>query len=593
MGSLRLDAGQGAGQARVLIWGAFAPPKEPLLPEDSHPTDEASPDLAAGAFRAYADRRTLVMLGLGFACGLPNLLIFDTLSAWLREAGLSLEMISFFSLATLAYSLKILWAPLVDRTAIPGLTRWLGHRRSWMLVAQVLVTLGLLLVSRGDPKSGLSRLALFAVFTGFASATQDIVVDAWRIEAVGGGRQGAMAAAYQWGYRIAGVAGGAVALILAQAYGWHASYGLMAGLMGVGMAAVFAAPRETGLIRRPLPGAGLPGSPILEGLEWATRLALLALGGLLLGSGLGAKADVLAELLRAVHSHRAATMILAAWSAKPDGIWWQLAGVLAGGLVMVAAVWPIPRVRTRPGLYLSTAFGEPLGDFFNRFKGTAALILALICVYRLSDFVLNIMNPFYLDLGFSMTQVAGARKLFGLAMTMAGVFAGGLSVARLGVMRAMVIGAFALPITNTIFAWLATRGPDFQSLLIAIGIDNIVSGFAGTCLIAYMSSLTSAGFTATQYALFSSLYSLPGKLVASQSGRIVETAARAAGPGGPFSALRGLFAHTPHTAFAHAMARSQVSAAALGAGYMVFFFYSGLVGLAAMVLAVLVARKSR
>jgi len=156
----------------------------------------------------------------------------------------------------------------------------------------------------------------------------------------------------------------------------------------------------------------------------------------------------------------------------------------------------------------------------------------------------------------------------------------------------MVIGAFALPITNTIFAWLATQGPDFRSLLIAIGIDNIVSGFAGTCLIAYMSSLTSAGFTATQYALFSSLYSLPGKLVASQSGRIVEAAAHAAEPGGPLAMLRTLFGRTPSAAFAHAMEKSHVSPASLGAGYMVFFFYSGLVGLAAMVLVVLVARKT-
>ena len=532
------------------------------------------------------------MLGLGFACGLPNLLIFDTMSAWLRESGLSLEVISLFSLATLAYSLKLLWAPLVDRAAIPGLTAWLGHRRSWMLLAQLVVIVGLLLVSRGDPKKGLATLAAFAVFTGFASATQDIVVDAWRIEAVDNARQGAMAAAYQWGYRIAGVAGGAVALILAQTYGWHVSYGLMAALMGLGVLAVFAAPRETARAPRRLPHAGMTAAPVLEGLEWLARLTLLVSGGLLLGSGLGAKADVLAAILRAVGLRHGGTDLMTAWSAKPDGVWLQLAGVLAGGAIMVLAVWPVPRLRTRPGVYLSSAFGEPLADFFSRFKGTAALILALICVYRLSDFVLNIMNPFYLDLGFSMTEVAGARKLFGLGMTMAGVFAGGLSVARLGVMRSMVIGAFALPITNTIFAWLATQGPDFKSLLIAIGIDNVVSGFAGTCLIAYMSSLTSAGFTATQYALFSSLYSLPGKLVASQSGRIVEAAARAAQPGGPFAPLRRLFGHTPHTAFAHAMAKSHVAPMSLGAGYMVFFFYSGLVGIAAMALAVLVARKT-
>jgi MFS transporter, PAT family, beta-lactamase induction signal transducer AmpG len=568
-------------------------PRERALSDQDHPTDEASPDLAAGAFSAYADRRILVMLGLGFACGLPNLLIFDTLSAWLRQAGLSLEVIAFFSLATLAYSLKILWAPLVDRTAIPGLTVRLGHRRSWMLVAQVLVMLGLLLVSRGDPRANLGTLAACAVFTGFASATQDIVVDAWRIEAAAGARQGAMAAAYQWGYRIAGVAGGALALILAEAYGWRASYGLMAALMGVGVLAVLGAPRETARTPRALPHPDVAGAPALEALEWTVRLVLLGLGGLLLGSGLGAKADVLAAALRDAGLRHAARAILAAWSAKPDGIWWQLGGVLAGAAVIVLAVWPIPKVRTRPGLYLSSAFGEPLADFFGRFSGMAGLILALICVYRLSDFVLNIMNPFYLDLGFSMTEVAGARKLFGLAMTMAGVFAGGLSIARLGVMRSLVIGAFALPITNTIFAWLATRGPDFQSLLIAIGVDNIVSGFAGTCLIAYMSSLTSAGFTATQYALFSSLYSLPGKLVASQSGRIVEAAARSAQDGGVLAPLRRLFAHTPHGAFANAMSKSHVASSALGAGYMTFFFYSGLVGVASMVLAVLVARKTR
>jgi PAT family beta-lactamase induction signal transducer AmpG len=461
-----------------------------------------------------------------------------------------------------------------------------------MLVAQGLVIVGLLLVSRGDPKADLARLAIFAVFTGFASATQDIVVDAWRIEAVGGARQGAMAAAYQWGYRIAGVAGGALALILAQDLGWRTSYGLMAALMGLGVLAVLAAPREAARAPRALPHADVTSAPVLEALEWAARLAILLLGGLLLGSGLGAKADLLAALLKSVGLSGAAAQVLAAWNAKPDGIWWQLAGVLAGGAVMVLAVWPIPGVRTRPGLYLSSAFGEPLADFFHRFKGMAGLILALICVYRLSDFVLNIMNPFYLDLGFSMTQVAGARKLFGLFATMAGVFAGGLAVARLGVMRALVIGAFALPITNTIFGWLATRGPDVQSLLIAIGVDNIVSGFAGTCLIAYMSSLTSTGFTATQYALFSSLYALPGKLVASQSGRIVEAAARSADTGGFFAPLRGLFAHAPPGAFAGAMAKSHVAPQALGAGYVAFFLYAGLVGLAGMVLAVLVARKA-
>lgn len=547
-----------------------------------------------GGLAAYVDRRTLVMLGLGFASGLPNLLIFDTLSAWLRDSGLSLKVISFFSLATLAYSFKFLWAPLIDRAVLPGLTAWLGRRRAWMLVAQAAVIVGLLLVAGGDPKTGLVRIAIFAVLTGFASATQDIVVDAWRIEASEVSRQGAMAAAYQWGYRIAIIVAGAIPLVLADHLGWNLAYGSMAGLMVIGVAAVLAAPRETpGVARARLPSAGLVSAPVIETIEWAARLGLLLIGALLLGSGLGANADLLASLTGRLGLASAAADLKDAWTAPARGVWLQLASVIAGALVITAAAWPIPGRRTRPGVYLSRAFGEPLGDFFGRFGSTAVLILALICVYRLSDFVLNIMTPFYLDLGFSKTEVAEARKVFGVAMSMVGVFAGGLSVARLGVMRSMVIGAFALPITNTIFAWLATQGPDFRSLIIAIGIDNVVSGFAGTCLIAYMSSLTSAGFTATQYALFSSLYSLPGKLLASQSGRIVETAANAARPGGPFAPLRALFAHTRPEAFASAMSKSHVSPSALGAGYVAFFFYSGLVGVLSMILAVVVARRTR
>ena len=251
----------------------------------------------------------------------------------------------------------------------------------------------------------------------------------------------------------------------------------------------------------------------------------LVLGGVLLGSGLGNTAALPSGALAGLGQAGAAAAFSTAWASPALGVWLQLAAVLGGGACVVLAAWPVPRLQTRPGLYLSDAFGDPLGDFFGRFGRAAVLILALICVYRLSDFVLNIMTPFYLDLGFTKTQVAEARKVFGVVMSLIGVFAGGYSVARLGLMRSIVIGAFALPITNTIFAWLATQGPDFRSLLVAIGVDNVVSGFAGTCLIAYMSSLTSAGFTATQYALFSSLYSLPGKLIASQSGRIVESSA--------------------------------------------------------------------
>src|SRR5215469_981626 len=180
------------------------------------------------ALGVFGERPILIMLGLGFGSGLPNSLIFDTMSAWLRTAGLTLSVISLFSLATLPYSFKFIWAPLVDRQAIPGLTRWLGRRRSWMLASQAAVVVGLLLVSAGDPVHGLGGMAIWAVFTGFASATQDIVVDAWRIEAAEVSKQGAMAAAYQWGYRIANLVAGAAPLVIAQRVGWQVAYISMA-----------------------------------------------------------------------------------------------------------------------------------------------------------------------------------------------------------------------------------------------------------------------------------------------------------------------------------------------------------------------------
>ena len=442
----------------------------------------------------YLDRRIAVMLALGFASGLPNLLIFDTLSAWLREAGLSLEVIGFFSLATLAYSFKFVWAPFIDRTQVPGLGRALGHRRAWMLVAQAVIILGLWLVAGSDPAANLGWVAAFAVLTGFASATQDIVVDAWRIEAAEENRQGAMAAAYQWGYRLAVVVAGAAPLLLAEAYGWSLSYGVMAALMAIGVLAVLAAPRE------------------------------------------------------APHEVRA-----------------------------------LDASDARPGRFLYRLFGEPLMEFWRRFGQAALLILALICLYRLSDFVLNIMNPFYLDLGFSKTEIAEVRKVFGVVMSMLGVFLGGWAIARYGLYGPMLVGALAGPVSNLVYVWLAWRGPDLAALFVAIGTDNIASGYAGTCLIAYMSSLTTAGFTATQYALFSSLYSLPGKLIASQSGRIVEGGAIAAEAGGLLAALGAPIQASP--ALSDAAARLGVSGAALGAGYVGFFVYSFAVGLIAVVLA--------
>jgi PAT family beta-lactamase induction signal transducer AmpG len=555
------------------------------MPTETADTPKPS---ALGALLVYLERRSLVMLALGFASGLPNLLIFSTLSAWLRDASLSLEVIGFFSLATLAYSLKFIWAPLVDRTSIPLLTRFLGHRRSWMLVMQVLIVIGLVWIAGINPATHLGQMALLAVLVGFAGATQDTVIDAWRIEAVGEERQGAMAAAYQWGYRLAVVASGYGALALAQLYGWQLSYGVMAALMIVGVLGVLLAPREQQHTIRPIPVGDVPSRPRLEWLEWLVRLAIIAVAGLIVGSGLTGKPDLMFSL---IGSPAALEPLSEAWKAKETGVFIQIGAVIVGLLLLVAACWPLPRFRTRPGAYLAGSFGLPLQDFFRRFAGSAALILALICLYRVSDFVLNIMTPFYLDLGFSKIEVGEAQKVFGVIMSAVGIFFGGLALVRLGLMRALIIGAFAGPLSNLVFAWLAMQGSDLTALFIAIGVDNVASGFSGTCLIAYMSSLTSAGFTATQYALFSSLYALPGKLIASQSGRIVESAARSADAGGMAASLKGLFTGLPAGALTEGAVKTGVTPAALGSGYVTFFIYSTVIGIAAIVLTFIVAAR--
>jgi MFS transporter, PAT family, beta-lactamase induction signal transducer AmpG len=544
------------------------------------------------ALAVFAERRILVMLLLGFSAGLPFLLIFDTLSAWLRDAGLTLEVIGYFSLATLASSFKFLWAPWIDRARIPLLTRWLGHRRSWMLVCQTLIMIGLWMVAGSNPTTNLGLMASFAIFVGFSSATQDIVIDAWRIEAAELSRQGAMAAAYQWGYRIAMITAGAAPLLLADAYSWNFSYAVMATLMGIGMVAVLIAPVEATRQVRPLHDEGIKAAPALEVIEWVGRFLLLASGALLVGCGLSANAAALDWLLSTFGAGTLGDAVVAAWKSR-SGVWIQLVSVLAGFAVIFIATRPIPRVRTRPGSYLAAALGDPLKDFFRRYQKTAALILALICLYRVSDFVLNIMNPFYLDLGFTLVEVAEVRKVFGVVASMFGVFAGGVAVARMGLIPALLIGAFAGPLSNLIFIWLTMQGHSVPGLFVAIGVDNTLSGFAGTCLIAYMSSLTAAGFTATQYALFSSLYALPGRLIASQSGRIVEAAAQSAEAGGPFSVLMGAFNKLPPESFAQATEKSGVSPAALAAGYTVFFAYSTLIGIFAIVLAFIVARSEK
>ena len=405
------------------------------------------------AFAVYAQRPVLSMLFLGFSSGLPFMLVFQTLSAWLSQSGIKRATIGMLSWVGIMYSIKFLWAPIVDRVGLPLLDRLLGRRRSWMLVAQLGVGFGLTRIAASDPHTGILHVALAALFVAFCAATQDISIDAWRIESAPVDMQGAMAAAYQLGYRVAIMVASAGALTIAADSGWSASYQTMALLVVVGVVTTLFAKEPE---RR-------------------------------------AHDDAL------VREERVATW-LASRSHWPT--WLQHAGGWLVGAVVL-----------------------PMVDFFARFGLTLGiLLLAFIGSYRLTDYTMGVMtNPFYLELGFSLKEIALAAKVFGIGFSVLGIVIGGAAVAKLGRVRALVLGSVLIICSNLSYSLFAALGQHYLPGLAAIvGLDNIAIGVHGTALIAFMSSLTSAKYTATQYALLSSIYALPGKLLMGTSGFVVD-----------------------------------------------------------------------
>ncbi|SBV37598.1 putative beta-lactamase induction signal transducer AmpG [uncultured Stenotrophomonas sp.] len=392
-------------------------------------------------------RKVLAMLLLGFSSGLPIYLVGNTLGFWMRKEGIELDTIGFLSWVGLAYSLKFLWAPIVDKTDVPVLGRAFGRRRGWMLLSQLVAALALVGMALVQPKGGsllvlgfaLEHLLVFGVLAtvvAFASATQDIVIDAWRIESADNGEQlGLLTASSALGYRTALLITDALILIVAARVGWQVSYEIMAALLGLGVAAVLLA-RE-------------PARAMLAVHEQAARL----------------------------------------WT--PRGLFDALLG--------------------------------PFLMFFREHRSGALLILAAISIYRMADFVMGPMaNPFYVDLGLDEDTVGAIRGSVGLVATFFGIALAGLVSVRWGVMVALLAGAILGPCSNLAFAWMAWVGPGKLQFAIAMAVDNFSSGFAGTVLIAYMSSLTSIGYTATQYALLSSFYAMPGKALKGFSGMAVQ-----------------------------------------------------------------------
>ena len=404
----------------------------------------------------YLQPKPLTLLFLGFSSGLPLLLVFGTLSFWLREAGIDRSTIGFVSWVALAYGFKWLWAPLVDRLHVPLLSHLLGRRRGWLLTAQLAVAAGLVGMALSDPAQDLERFVWLALLVAFASATQDIVIDAFRIESGGARLQAAMAATYMIGYRLAMITAGAGVLWLAawvdpdeasyQHGPWQVAYLVMAGLMGVGML-------TTLLVGEPHPPARPP-----------------------------------AELTR-----------------EPAALT-RLPG------------WLRPAVR-----WIWSAMLSPFIDFVGRYRWLALLLLALIASYRISDIVLGVIaNVFYVDMGYTKTEVANVTKVFGVIMTLLGAVVGGVLVNRLGVMRILFAGALLSAATNLLFALLAKVGASLPMLIGVVAMDNLSGGLASAAFVAYLSSLTNVQYSATQYALFSSVMLLLPKFIGGFSGVLVD-----------------------------------------------------------------------
>jgi len=423
-------------------------------------TSTAAQDRRTGAPRGwlqavlvYRQPRMIAMLFLGFSSGLPLYLVFQTLSAWLRQSEIERATIGMLSWASLFYTLQFVWAPVVDRVRLPILARALGRRRSWMLLAQLGIVAALFYQSLSNPALDILHVVIGTLVLAFSAATQDIAMNAWRIESAPEELQGAMVAAYQLGYRSALILASAGALEIAQGYGWHVSYAVMAACGGIGIV-------TTLLAREPEPRV------FREPLEAEERVER--------------------------------------WLEEK-------------------AHWPAALRHLGAGFI--DAVVCPFLDFFKRYgAGTALIALLLIGSYRLTEYAMGSMiNPFYIDHHYTLGDIALVVKVIGLAFSLIGVVIAGVIVARVGVVPALVLGALLIMSSNLAFAALArTHGPTLMGLGLANILDNLAQAMRGTALVAFMSGLTSARYTATQFALFSSLYALPGKVLEGTSGFVVD-----------------------------------------------------------------------
>ncbi len=463
----------------------------------------------------------IAMLFLGFSAGIPLLLIFSSLSLWLVEAGVERSTVTYFSWAALGYSFKFLWAPLIDRLPIPLLSQYLGRRRSWLIIAQLMVISAIAIMAFIDPSLGeqqLGYMALAAIFLGFSSATQDIVIDAYRIESAENNLQALMSSTYIAGYRIGMLASGAGALVLASYFGstkanylysaWHWTYLCMALFMFIGLITTLIIPE---------PQQKQSSSPLIHNTQQYLQFLLFFVVCLLafIGSFILLKTPI--ELGK---------ISLSPYLSQPISYFIMEVIRLASALIAsIAMGFLLATIHWVDKQLIWDSYIAPIYEFFQRYGKNIALILLLfIGFYRVSDIVLGVIaNVFFQEIGFTKIQIATVVKTFGLFMTIAGGFIGGILAIRFGLMKVLILGALLTVITNLLFMLLASAGNNIQLLYLVISADNLSAGIASAAFVAYLSSLTNSSFTAVQYAIFSSLMTLMPKLIGGYSGSIVES----------------------------------------------------------------------
>lgn len=441
------------------------------------------------------------MFLFGFSSGLPILLVFSTLSVWLVKAGVSRGTVTMFSWAALAYSFKFIWSPLVDNLKLPF--KNFGHRKSWLIFSQILIVLSLIFISFTDPSKFLVMTAIGSLLIAFSSATQDIVIDAYRIESGTQKMQGALSSMYIAGYRIAMLVAGAGSLYLASYFGteiynpktWQNVYLIMACLMSIGILTTIFSPEPKIKRKNNLTNTN-------DQFRFLISFCLALIAFIIVYSNFKNLLNLNGPLEKFIFT-----------------IFRLFISFFAGSITIYILI----KFKVIPKKSALNVYTKPILDFIQRYGKAAAIILSLIALYRIADIVMGVVaNIFYLEKGYNIKDIATYSKFFGVFATIFGGLIGGYSAVKFGTIKALFFGALIAAASNLLFAWLAISEANINSLIIVITADNISSGFAGAAFVVYLSALTSIKFTATQYALFSSLMILIPKVIAGYSGGMVD-----------------------------------------------------------------------